>query len=73
MSTGEDDRIDSPGAMYDAARAALLGTARGEPSRQKTRGSAADALARLDEPATPTDEVTGGVTEGRDREQEKGA
>ncbi|MBB3345808.1 hypothetical protein [Sphingomonas sp. BK069] len=73
MSTGEDDRSDGPGAMYDAARAALLGTARGEPPRQKTRGSAADALARLGEPATHPDEVTGGVTQPRDGEQEKRA
>jgi len=66
MSAGEDDRTDAPGAMYDAARAALLGTARGERPRQEVRRGAADALARLGEPATPTDEVTGGVPQEHD-------
>jgi hypothetical protein len=73
MSTDEDDLIDGPGAMYDAARAALLGTARGEPPRQKARRSAADALARLGDPRTHTDEATGGVTQERDGDQEKRA
>jgi hypothetical protein len=73
MSTAEDDRSNGPGAMYDAARAALLGTARGEPPRQKKRGNAADALARLGEPMTHDDKVTGGTTQARDGEQEKRA
>jgi hypothetical protein len=73
MSAGEDDRSDGPGAMYDAARAALLGTARGESPRQRRRGSAADALARLGEPMTHDDEVAGGAAQARDGEQEKRA
>jgi hypothetical protein len=46
-----DDQPDGPGAMYDAARAALLGTTRGNPAQQPARRGGADALERLAEPA----------------------
>ncbi len=69
MSTSGDDRSDGPGAMYDVARAALLGTARGAPHQMERRG-AADALARLGEPATHTDEAADGVVPERDGERE---
>ncbi|MBW6525559.1 hypothetical protein KZ813_01760 [Sphingomonas sp. RHCKR7] len=75
MSAIDDDRPDAPGAMYDVARAALLGLTQGRSSGPAPRRRAVDALERLGGPAdaagevAPLDERDGGSGQEGDHER----